>query len=809
MTQQYTDRYLAIRKKLIEHTFGHLNDMQGQAVTSTEGPLLILAGAGSGKTTVIINRIANMIMYGQDDRQVPQRVTEADVEFLEEYYAASPDMSMGREDGDDEYRRAVELLKGPEIEPWRIMAITFTNKAADELKERLRNTLAESADDIWALTFHSACVRILRRDIDKLGYDRAFTIYDAADSRSLMKRILAEMNVDEKSISHKTVLSYIGTAKDSMTGPDKFMKEAKISGDVKRKIIGNAYEEYERRLKLANAVDFDGLLLLTVRLLLEHKEVREHYQQRFRYILIDEYQDTNNLQYLFASTLAKGHGNICVVGDDDQSIYKFRGASIENILNFEHQYKDARTIRLEQNYRSTGMILDAANAVIAHNKGRKGKTLWTQQDQGEQIVLHTAAGEREEAQFVADKILEGLTQGRNLGEFAVLYRINALSNQLEFAFKRAGIPYKVIGGMRFFDRAEIKDITAYLCALNNTTDDLRLLRIINVPPRGIGQTSVSALVEIAGREQRTVYDVLGGAANYPALGRASAKLRQFRIMLDELKESLDNMQLDDFYDELIQKTGYVRMLETAKDDNTAKIENVWELKTNIIRFVQESTEGTLAAFLDEISLYTDLEQMDNSGDCVVAMTMHSAKGLEFPTVFIVGMEDGIFPGSRSIGEPDEMEEERRLCYVGITRAKRQLYLVCAKNRMLFGKTAANRRSRFIDELPRENLTETGMLTEQKISRKIYGSSYIRESKVKAYGFSEEHKKAPVSSAPKMPAQANESYKIGDQIRHKAFGRGTISKLDRGGNDAYMEIVFDSVGTKKMMLNTAAKHMTKI
>lgn len=809
MTQEYKGRYLAVRKKLIEHNFRHLNDMQREAVKSTEGPLLILAGAGSGKTTVLISRIANLIMYGADTGQTPENISEADVEFLEAYYAGSPDMSITSGDKDSEYDRVRDLLNGAEIKPWRIMAITFTNKAADEMKERLKKTLGSDGEDIWAMTFHSACVRILRRDIDRLGYERAFTIYDTSDSQSLMKRILSEMNVDEKSISHKTVLNYISTAKDSMTNPGTFYKEAEKSGDIRRKTIGLAYEEYENRLKAANAVDFDGLLLLTVRLLLEHKDIREYYQQRFQYVLIDEYQDTNNLQYLFASTLAAGYKNICVVGDDDQSIYKFRGASIENILNFENQYKQAKTIRLEQNYRSTGRILEAANAVIANNQGRKGKKLWTEHDFGEQVELHTANGEREEAGFVAGKILEGVAQGKSWGDHAVLYRMNALSNQLEFAFKREGIPYKVIGGMRFFDRAEIKDITAYLCALNNPSDDLRLLRIINVPARGIGQTSISKVTDIAKQEGRSVYEVIADAANYPDLARASVKLRQFRIMIDELRDSLENMRLDEFYDTLIEKTGYVRMLEGAKDDNTAKVENIWELKTNIVRFTQESEDGSLAAFLDEISLYTDLQQMDNDGDCVIMMTLHSAKGLEFPTVFIVGMEDGIFPGMRSIGETEEMEEERRLCYVGITRAKEMLYLTCAKSRMLFGKTTSNKRSRFIEELPMQYLTVTGALSVAETSRRIYGSSEPRESKIKTYGFADDSAKTPVSSRPKMPGQSGDDFKMGDQVEHKAFGRGTISSMEKAGNDALIEIIFDSMGTKKLMLRAASKHMVKI
>lgn len=811
MTNSENAQYLDIRRKLIASAF-RLNDMQLRAVMATEGPLLLLAGAGSGKTTVLINRIGNLLRFGNgsDTEEVPEGVTPADVAFLEQYAADGGTLDPGENVGSD-YERAEGLVRGERPEPWRIMAITFTNKAADELRERLRLSVGDQAADIWAMTFHKACVRILRRDIDRLGYDRAFTIYDTADCQSLMKRILTDLGFDDKAFPHKTVLNYISQAKDRMETPGMYQDFAKKSGDTRREKIGRIYEEYEKRLKDANAVDFDDLLLLTVRLLLEHQEVRDHYQKRFKYILIDEYQDTNNLQYLFASTMAGGWGNICVVGDDDQSIYKFRGATIENILNFENQYPNARTIRLEQNYRSTGYILDAANAVIRNNEGRKGKTLWTQADQGEPVVSYRAPSSIEEAQYITSKILEGYAQSGHWRDFAVLYRMNALSNGLEYALKREGIPYKVFGGLRFFDRAEVKDVLAYLCVINNPHDDLRLLRIINVPARGIGAKSVETLRQIAVVEGRPLYDVLGEIDRYPQLDRAAAKLRMFRILIDELREAETQLPLSDLYDRLIEKTGYVRALEeSGKEENIARIENIRELKSNVVQFMERNPESGLADFLDEISLYVELEELGEGDEYVTVMSLHSAKGLEFPTVFIMGMEDGIFPGSRSIGEPEEMEEERRLCYVGLTRAKQKLYLTCARQRMLFGRTTASLPSRFLEEIPAECLESPVDLGGQSLQYANYRPG-AGETDLTAYrvAASDQKSRKPVSppfggSKPKVSG-----FKKGDQVEHKAFGKGVIISFQPMGGDALIEVAFDGTGTKKLMLNTAAAHMKTI
>jgi len=756
---------MAINTKVnIADEFSHLNDMQREAVFTTDGPLLLLAGAGSGKTTVLMNRIAN-------------------------------------------------LLVNEGVAPYEIIAITFTNKAAGEMKERLERMNIPGCEDVWASTFHSACARILRRDIENLGYDRSFNIYDTVDSASLMKRILKDQEVEEKNFPHKTVLNYISRAKDDMIFATEYMSSADRTGDPRRKIVGSAYLEYEKQLKAANALDFDDLILLTVKLFKENPDVLKSYQRRFRYVLVDEYQDTNNLQYLLTSDLAGGYGNICVVGDDDQSIYKFRGATIENILSFEKQFKNARVIRLEQNYRSTGMILNAANDVIENNIGRKGKKLWTENATGEKPELHVVNDEREEAQFVADKLLSSVTEGRKWQEHVILYRMNAQSNQFETAFKRNGIPYRVFGGTGFYDRAEIKDMLAYLCVLFNPNDDTRLLRIINNPTRGIGDTTVERLRYIANELGVSVFDAIRECQNYENIKSSAGKLHKFADMIDELRKLVDNVPLDELYDELIYRTGYIRMLEEKKvDENISRVENVKELKTNIIAFINES-DGTLFDFLSETTLYTDLDRDDQSTDRVLMMTMHSAKGLEFDTVFIVGAEEGIFPGVRAIGEPGEMEEERRLCYVAMTRAMRKLYFTSANRRMLFGRTSASKPSRFVREISHDNLdTHEAMSTSTDIwddYRPIETSTWKTKQESRSTYFDS----TPASIKPKAlkkppPAVPAVDFNKGDSIMHKAFGSGFITNITPAGGDALLEIAFDEVGTKRLMLNSAMRYISK-
>ena len=785
----FEKRYIEARKKVIERDFSRLNPQQREAVLTTEGPLLLLAGAGSGKTTVLINRIVNLMRYGRgsDSFEVPEDASEQDIETMLR--------------GDEQAARRLAALDP--VPPWRIIAITFTNKAAGELKKRLEAALGEQANDIWAQTFHSACVRILRRDADRLGFTTHFTIYDTSDSQSLMKRIISDMDLDEKMFPHKAVLSAISKAKDDMLTPDDFIRSARAAFDARRTRIGEIYKEYTRRMLEADAMDFDDLILNTVRLLQENDEVRSYYQKKFRYVLIDEYQDTNNLQYKLSSLLAGGYENICVVGDDDQSIYKFRGATIKNILDFENQYKGARVIKLEQNYRSTGHILEAANAVIKNNTHRKGKEMWTAAGDGERPIVYSAQNENEEAQYVADRILDEYQQGIKWGDNAVLYRMNAQSNQLEYAFKRRGIPYRIFGGMKFFDRAEVKDILAYLSVIYNPSDDLRLTRIINVPVRGIGTTSVETAMQLAAAGSLPLFEVVRNADKYPELQRVSPKMRQFAYMLDELREASETKPIDELYDLLIEKTQYIAALQ-KKDtpENAARIENVKELKSNILGYIKETGDSTLHGFLDEVALYTDLDKMDDDADCVVMMTMHSAKGLEFPTVFIVGAEEGIFPGIRSIGEPEEMEEERRLCYVAMTRAMKRLYITCARQRMLFGRTSSNRMSRFIEEIPDEHVERGYVPKGWSYSDKPRGEDVPRREKPQGAKrispiYTEQTKKA-----------APPAFQSGDMVEHTSFGRGMIMTMTPMGGDYLVEIAFDKVGTKRLMLRAASRLMKK-
>ena len=805
MNQQDEQRFLEARRTVIRRCYQNLNDMQQQAVMTTQGPLLLLAGAGSGKTTVLIHRIANLIRFGRasDSEDIPGFVTEEDVDFLCDY-AAHP-----TEEGK---ARAENLCALDPAMPWSIIAITFTNKAANELKDRLQNMLGEQGDGVWAMTFHSACCRILRRDIDKLGYDSSFTIYDTTDSEKVMKEIIRDMGLDDKTFPAKSVLSAISSAKDQMIGPVEYQKNAKADGDFRAERVGKAYAEYQKRLKASNAVDFDDIILLTVRLLQQYEDVRDYYQRKFRYVLIDEYQDTNNLQYLLSTLLSGRYENICVVGDDDQSIYRFRGATIENILSFEKQYQGARVIRLEQNYRSTKYILEAANAVISHNQGRKGKELWTNKDDGNKIKLYVADNEHEEAQYVASQIMADYGRGENWRDHAVLYRMNAQSNQLEYAFKRAGVPYRIIGGTRFFDRAEVKDVLAYMNVIAVPEDELRLNRIINSPPRGIGERSMEIAREIAAREGTATFAVLEHADEYPELSRPALRMRQFASMINGLRDFASKNAPDALLDELLDKTGYLRALEEKHTiEDTARAENVREIKTSIISYMKESGDQTLEGFLADVALYTDLDNYDKDADSVVMMTMHSAKGLEFPTVFIVGMEEGIFPGMKAIGEPEEMEEERRLCYVAITRAMRQLHIVCARQRMLFGRTTANKVSRFVDEIPEEHIEKRNAQRPSHNAERrpeMQFASKSRYASARQYSMNAPaHRPAP-PSAPSAQAKPAPDYSAGDRIVHQAFGAGTLTKMTPMGGDFLIEISFDFGSTKKLMLRAAAPHMKK-
>ncbi len=793
MTQQWESRFIAARRQYIENQFQNLNSMQRQAVLSTDGPLLLLAGAGSGKTTVLINRIANLIRFGRasDCQDVPDTVSEEDVVFLESLTEPISETDRLRAD----YLCAVE----PPM-PYNILSITFTNKAANELKERLCTMLGPEGQDVWAMTFHSACCRILRRDIERIGFTRRFTIYDASDSERVMKDIIKNMGLDDKTFPARYVLSVISRQKDKLVSADEMLEQIESTNEFRMLHIAKAYQKYQKTLRENNALDFDDIIYYTVKLLQEHEDVRTYYQRKFRYVLVDEYQDTNYMQYLLTSLLAGGYENICVVGDDDQSIYRFRGATIENILNFEKHYRGSRVIRLEQNYRSTQSILNAANAVIANNLGRKGKHLWTANGEGKPITVYEAADEGAESNFVAGEIISK-SSGKRFCDYAVLYRTNAQSNALEFAFKRNGIPYRVIGGMRFFDRAEVKDMLSYLCVINNRNDDLRLRRIINNPPRGIGAKALETAERLAQAEGQGLYRVVSDPYSYGPLERSAGKFMAFTVMIEELAQLLDtDISLPDFYEQVMHRTGYVDMLEAKPtEENKTRLENVQELKSSINSYVQNADLPTLAGFLEEIALYTDLEQYNEGDDAVVMMTMHSAKGLEFPNVFLVGFEDGLFPGMRAIGEHEEMEEERRLCYVAITRAKENLYITHAGQRMLYGRTNAALPSRFLREIPEDLTVKKG-----GYHRTGYTSQARQSySPVKPTGM----QYSAAISAPQKHTYLE--LNKGDMVMHTAFGRGLVLSVIKMGGDALLEIAFDQIGTKKLMAKTASAYLKRL
>ena len=815
-------RFIQARHDAIATEYSNLNPCQRQGVLATEGPLLLLAGAGSGKTTVLIHRVANLLRFGRgsDTDEIPIPISEDEVQFLEQY-AAAPDAAQ---------RPLMEYLCAVEpARPWEVLAITFTNKAANELKERLGRMLGEEvAADVWASTFHSACVRILRRDIDRLGFDRSFTIYDSDDSKRVIKDIIKELELEEKSFPPREVQTIISRAKNDMQTPEDFAEQGKAINDWRKIRMGKVYSLYNKKLRDANALDFDDLLWHTVRLLETASDVREYYQRKFRYILIDEYQDTNALQYRLAALLTNQAKNICVVGDDDQSIYRFRGADITNILSFERQFRGARVIRLEQNYRSTQNILDAANAVIRHNQGRKGKTLWTENGRGELVTVKTTYNESDEANFVLGQIMMYYRRGGNWGDCAVLYRTNAQSNAMEYACKRNGVPYKIYGGLKFFDRAEVKDMLAYLCVINNPTDDLRLRRIINVPARKIGAATVDKAQLIAARYGLTLYDVLCRAEEFPELKSSAAKLNPFTDMIEEMRRRLPDCPLPEFYDYVCERSGYAPALREKDDvESRGRLENVQELKSSILTYLEnaEGTEPSLSGFLDEIALYTDLDSRADGDNCVTMMTMHAAKGLEFPQVFVVGMEEGLFPGNRAMGDGAEMEEERRLCYVAMTRAREKLTLTNARQRTLYGRTTPCMPSRFLNEIPEENMewlskpqprSESWEERDSDYGDRGYGSygGYGQRSAApvvtrrepaepkagalrSAAGAS---KAAPKAAAPRMQIQA------GETVEHDAFGRGLVLSVRAMGGDALVEVAFDSVGTKKLMLKMAAQHL---
>ena len=774
--------YIELKKTALMQYFSRMNDMQKKDVFTVNGPLLVLAGAGSGKTTVIVNRIANMINFGNAYFDETRSGNADDIEFLEAYIN-------GETDDLDGLREAVAVNP---IKPWNILAITFTNKAANELKERLNAMLGEEALSIHAATFHSACVRILRQEIDRIGYGKDFTIYDSDDAQRLIKSVMAEMEVSEKNFAPKALLSEISFAKNRMITSAEMKENA--GADFRKKTIARVYSHYCARLKESNALDFDDILLLTVKIFEDFPEALDKFRNRYKYILVDEYQDTNQVQFRLVSLLSEQHRNICVVGDDDQSIYKFRGADITNILSFEKQFEGAVVIRLEQNYRSTKTILNAANAVIAHNEERKEKALWTNGDEGDKICWYKACDENDEAQFIANEILKHYKESGKYSDNAVLYRMNAQSNKIEQALIKSGIPYKIYGGLRFTDRAEIRDVIAYLNFINNPFDMVRFERIVNKPKRNVGDTTVELIKQISTDLKLSPLDVMRNCDEYAPLSKKVSTLKTVAAMFDSLIEKVDVLPLNELLDEVLAKSGYMAYLRGLGDEGVNKIENVQEFYSTVASYTDEAEDPNLNEFLEEVALYTEADRDDNSDDRVTLMTVHSAKGLEYDNVFVVGMEEGIFPGIRSMDSPEDLEEERRLAYVAITRAKKKLYLSNAAQRLLFGQTQRNLTSRFIKEITRE-------LIEKNDNTISLRNQMSNEAVTAVHSSSLQQQLARNKAKSNAKAEAVE-YTAGERVMHNSFGEGTVLSVKKMSNDNMLEIAFDKVGTKRLMANFA-------
>lgn len=776
--------FVSAKQEALKKYFSRMNDMQQEAVFTVNGPVLVLAGAGSGKTTVIVNRIANMIKFGNAFYDDSRSGSEEDITFLRDYAAGKTD--------DVETLR--DIVAADPIKPWNILAITFTNKAAGELKERLAAMLGEEeAVKINASTFHSACVRILRSEITALGYGSDFTIYDSDDSQRMIKSVMAELDVSEKQLAPKAVLSEISRAKDQMISPEQLRADA--GQDYRKKMIAKIYARYQESMRTANALDFDDILTLTVELFEQFPDVLEKYRTRYKYIMVDEYQDTNHVQFRLVSLLSDSHRNLCVVGDDDQSIYKFRGANIENILGFEDQFAGAKVIRLEQNYRSTQTILSAANSVIGNNVGRKTKTLWTAGEQGDKVYWYKAVDENDEANFVAETIKKYHSENGKYADNAVLYRMNAQSNAIERMLMKCGIPYRVYGGMRFFDRKEIKDVTSYLAFINNHNDMLRFKRIINEPKRGIGDSTLALIEDISRDLKLSPFDVLKTCEEYAPLAKKVSSLRSAYEMFEELTAKSEELPLDEYLDYMLEKTGYLDSLKALENADT-KIENVQELRSSVVQYMNESEEPTLSGFLEEVALYTEADRDPETDDKVTLMTVHSAKGLEYENIFVVGLDDGIFPSSRSFDSEDDMEEERRLAYVAITRAKKHLYLTNASQRMIFGQTQHNVTSRFIKEIGKE-------LYEKHDNAAAMRSRLAEEDKsmTEVHSATLQQQLARNKAKPAAPKEAV-TYTAGERVAHNIFGEGTVVSVTPMANDSMLEVAFEKVGTKKIMANYA-------
>lgn len=774
--------YNEMKKRALEAYFSRANDMQQRAIFRVKGAVLIIAGAGSGKTTVLVNRIANMMRFGNayhDDKT--RRLSAADKRFLEEF----PELPRT----DENSERLASLIASEPVEPWNILAITFTNKAAGELRERLKKMIGERAEKINASTFHSACVRILRREIEHLGYNSSFTIYDDDDSKRLIKDILKRFNIDEKILPVKTVKNRISQLKDRMISAEEFAQEARESAELIEQNTAKIYTDYQRSLKAANAVDFDDIIFLTVKMFEEFPEVLRHYHNLYKYIMVDEYQDTNYAQYRLISLLAGDDGNLGVVGDDDQSIYKFRGATVENILNFEKQYKDCAVIRLEQNYRSTTNILEAANAVISHNSNRKDKHLWSELGEGDKLSVNMYQSEQGEAKAIADEIAEGVKKGASYSDYALLYRSNVLSRSYEQALVRAGIPYKIVGGLRFYDRKEIRDIMAYLALVDNPFDVIRFRRVINEPKRGIGDSTIEEVIRIAEGLNISPLEVCRDSASYETIAKRANHLKAAANIFEELDELADTLPIDELIDAAAERSGYLEAMKSLGDEGKARIENINELKSNAALLLSENPEATLPDFLEQVALVSDIDNYDSTSDRVSLMTMHAAKGLEFPYVYLVAAEDGIFPSLLSKGELSEMEEERRLAYVAITRAKKRFTATHSRYRMLYGKTTSNKLSEFICEIPDELVEKHG--------ERIQARNPIVKPEKRSF-LKEQSEKMKTAAPPK----AFDNFAVGERVKHNIFGEGVVTEVLFMGNDAMLTINFDKRGSKKLMRNGA-------
>ena len=826
----YTTEFLKLRDLYIEKQFGRLNPVQKRAVFSVEGPLLILAGAGSGKTTVLVNRIANIIRFGKAHGSdwLAGQVSEEDLAALKAAVQTGAALPPGTE----------RLMRYDNARPWNVLAITFTNKAAGELKSRLVTMLGEQGTDVNASTFHSACVRILRQHADRLGFPTSFTIYDTSDQERAMKETYKELTVDDKFLPIKSALGQIGRMKDQLISPEEALEAPQ---DTKAGLLAKVYQNYARRLKKAGAMDFDDLIYHTVCLFQDNPDVLEYYQQKYRYILVDEYQDTSVAQFHLVRLLAAGYKNVCVVGDDDQSIYRFRGATIENILNFEQHFPGAQVIRLEQNYRSTANILNAANCVIKNNLGRKGKTLWTENGEGDRIQHYTAENEQDEASNIASIIGQNLKKGARLRDHAVLYRMNAQSGPVETYFARAGIPYKIVGGQRFYDRKEVKDIISYMSIVANPNDDLRLKRIINEPARKIGGTTLDKMSELAAQQGVSLLHICENIREYPSVSRAASAVSGFWGIYQKLVQASQTLPLDEFVSAILEISGYQKMLEEQGDEGASRLENLGQLISSVKTYaVQKGEEATLAGFLEEVALISDLDSYDEETDVVVMMTMHSAKGLEYDYVFIVGMEEGVFPSDMCRYSEEELEEERRLCYVGITRAKKELYLSSSQSRMIFGQTRRNPPSRFLNEIDPHLLemeespavssrgfggfggfggSSVGFGSNASSAQRSWGGaafggrSTVSASSGSKFGATTAASgrfgtSTVVAAAAKPAASGAKTFKPGDIVDHKVFGRGVVLKATPAAGDTIVEIRFEKAGVKKTMANYAPLTLVK-